>query len=142
MLEFVLFRVDTEEYAIPIGEVKEIISYQGANRLPDMPCYMEGVINLRDSLIPVISLRTMFGLESRAERQNSRAVIIQAQGRPSSMAVIVDEVTEVARVKEEAIEPVPAFAQNRFLSGIGILQNRLVLLLNTGSLMDVQPQIV
>ena len=130
--QLVVFRLGAEEYGIPISQVKEIIQYKGATRLPQTPDFMEGVINLRGKVIPVIELAKKFGLadSSGADR---RAVIIETDGQ--EIGVIVDEVTEVIRLQDSAIEPAPTMmASNDYIRGIGKDDNRLLILLEVEKL--------
>lgn len=125
--QMVLFRLGAEEYGIPISQVKEIIQYKGATRLPQTPDFMEGVINLRGKVIPVIELAKKFGLASSGGTDR-RAVIIETEGQ--EIGVIVDEVTEVIRLQDSAIEPAPTMtASNDFIRGIGKQNERLLILL-------------
>lgn len=132
--QFVVFQLDQEEYAVPIEQVREIIHYQTATGLPNTPSYMEGIINLRGKIIPVINLASLFGLTatSGAER---KALILEYNG--SIMGGIVDQVTEVLRLADTSIESVSEAAgrQNSFITGIGKVDGRLILLLNASNLM-------
>ena len=130
--QMVLFRIGAEEYGIPISQVKEIIQYKGATRLPQTPDFMEGVINLRGKVIPVIELAKKFGLEASGGTDR-RAVIIETGGQ--EIGVIVDEVTEVIRLQDSAIESAPTMtASNDYIRGIGKDGNRLLILLEVEKL--------
>lgn len=130
--QMVLFRLGEEEYGLPISQVKEIIQYKGATKLPQTPDFMEGVINLRGKVIPVIELAKKFGIAASGS-SDRRAVIIETEGQ--EIGVIVDEVTEVIRLPDTAIEHAPtATSSNDYVRGIGKDDNRLLILLDVEKL--------
>lgn len=130
--QMVLFRLGSEEYGVPISQVKEIIQYKGATRLPQTPDFMEGVINLRGKVIPVIELVKKLGLAAIGGLDR-RAVIIETEGQ--EIGVIVDEVTGVLRLQDGVIEPAPTMtASNDYIRGIGKDGNRLLILLDVEKL--------
>lgn len=134
--QMVLFRLGAEEYGISISQVKEIIQYNGATRLPQTSDFMEGIINLRGNVIPVIELAKKFGLAASGS-SDRRAVIIGAEGQ--EIGVIVDEVTEVIRLQDTAIEPAPTMTvSNDYIRGIGKEGNRLLILLDVEKLFGTQ----
>ena len=130
--QLVVFRLGQEEYAVSIAQVKEILHYKGATKMPHTPAYMEGIITLRGKVIPVVELAMRFGLvaSSTVER---RVVIVEAAGQ--EVGIVVDEVTEVIRLQESAIEPVPAMSvRNDYVRGIGKDNGRLLILLDLAKL--------
>ena len=135
--QFVVFTLGKEEYALPIASVKEIVIYHGATKLPGTPAFMEGIINLRGIVIPVIDLANRFGVAA-SNAPEKKVVIIETTA--GQTAVIVDEVTEVVRIGDELIEPPPAISRLNGLQveGVGKLKNRLLILLNTEHLLDEQ----
>ncbi len=138
--QLVVFQMGNEEYAIAIAQVKEIIRYGGATRLPDTPEHMEGIINLRGKVIPVVDLAKRFGL-AREKREGIQAVIVEASGR--DVGVVVDEVTEVLRLEEGAIEPAQTVRHaGEFLRGIGKLEGRLLIILNLDKLFSEEEQAI
>ncbi len=133
--QMVLFRLGTEEYGIPISQAKEIIHYKGATRLPQTPDSMEGIINLRGVVIPVIELAKRFGIATRGGA-DKRAIIIETDGQ--EIGVVVDEVTEVIRLQDTAIESAPAMATtNDYVRGIGKAGDRLLILLDVEKLFGI-----
>lgn len=131
--QLVLFRLGVEEYGIPISQVREIIQYKGATRLPRTPEFMEGIINLRGKIIAVIELAKRFGLVGGGIDSDRRAVIIEAQGQ--EIGVIVDEVTEVMRLQDNAIEIASTMTvSNDYIRGIGKHGDRLLILLDVDKL--------
>jgi purine-binding chemotaxis protein CheW len=129
--QLVLFSLGNEEYAISIIQVKEIIQYKGVTKLPNTPECMEGVITLRGKIIPVIDLARRLELAT-AMGNDKRVLIIETTGR--EIGIVVDEVTEVIRLQDSAIEPPPMSTGNDYVRGIGKEGNRLLILLDVDKL--------
>jgi purine-binding chemotaxis protein CheW len=129
--QLVLFRLGNEEYAISITQVKEIIQYKDATKLPNTPEYMEGIITLRGKVIPVVNLALRLELTTSKE-SDRRVLIVETAGR--EIGIVVDDVTEVIRLQESAIEPPPTATANGYIRGIGKEENRLLILLDVDKL--------
>ena len=130
--QLVLFCLGDEEYAISISQVKEIIQYKGVTKLPNTPEYMEGVFTLRGKIIPVVDLVRRLGLTT-SKNDDKRVLIIETAGR--EIGIVVDEVTEVIRLQDSAIEPPPPMTSgNGYVRGIGKAENRLLILLDVDRL--------
>lgn len=129
--QMVLFLLGSEEYGIPISQVKELIHYVGATQLPQAPDAVEGVINLRGNVVPVVELARRLGMSAGSEEK--KAIIVETGGQV--IGILVDEVTEVITLQDTAIEPVPVSASaNDYISGIGKVSDRLLILLNVDKL--------
>lgn len=136
--QLVVFQLRNEEYALTIAKVKEIIRYSGATRLPDTPAYLEGIINLRGKVIPVVDLAKRFGL-ARGKQDGMQALIVEAAGR--EVGVVVDQVTEVLRLDEGDIEQAQGACQaGEFLRGIGKVEKRLLIILDLDRLFSDEEQ--
>lgn len=133
--QLVLFSLGNEEYAISITQVKEIIQYKGVTKLPNTPAHMEGIITLRGKIIPVVNLALRLEL-AITKTEEQQAVIIETAGR--EIGIVVDEVTEVIRLQDNAIEPPPTATGNRYIRGIGKTGNRLLILLDVDKLFDAE----
>lgn len=130
--QLVLFRIGSEEYAISITQVKEIILYQGATEFSNIPEYIEGIISLRGKRIPMIDLALRLGLAA-AQSEDRWALIIETAGRDIGM--VVDDVTEVIPFQNHAIEPpTTALRQNEYIRGIAKAGSRLLILLEVNKL--------
>lgn len=131
ILQLVTFTLGGEEYAVDILKVQEINRMKEITRVPNAPYYVEGVINLRGKVIPVVSLRKMFGLPEEEDRMNQKIMIMDIQG--TTIGLIVDTVSEVLRISANIVEPPPAMTYNvstEFISGIAKLEDRLIILLD------------
>ena len=104
--QFVGFRLGGEDYAIAITKIQEIIVMKPITRIPQVPDYIEGLINLRGSVIPVVNLRTLFGLPVRQLDDETRTIIVNVGDR--TIGYIVDEVTQVtARLLDGLVTAAP-----------------------------------
>jgi purine-binding chemotaxis protein CheW len=137
MNQFVGFRLDDEEYAIAITKIREIILQKPITRLPQVPDYIEGLINLRGTVIPVLNLRRRFGLPPRNFDDETRTMVVSIHEK--TIGCIVDEVTQVMRITEEEIQPVPLSVPSRaqrYISGLARLEDRLLIILDVEKLFD------
>ncbi len=136
LLQVVSFRIAEEEFGLDILRVQEIIRIQPLTRVPNSPDFMQGVINLRGKVIPVISLRQLFGLMELAADKQTRIVVVEVNG--AVLGFMVDAVSEVLRVCADAVEPPPRLAKvkREYVSGLGKLDNRLLILLDLERLMS------
>ncbi len=121
-VQLVAFRLGKEEYGIDIGMVQEIVHMpENINRLPDAPPYLVGIMTLRNRVLPVVSLRTLFKLEDGKVNDRTRIVVVnlydQRKGEVT-VGLIADEVTEVLRIPRAIIDPVPVLLRTG--SGEGI----------------------
>jgi len=136
ILQLVTFTLGNEEYAVDILKVQEINRMKEITRVPNSPQYVEGVINLRGKVIPVVNLRKKFGLAERENDEQSRIMIMDIQG--ITMGLVVDSVSEVLRVPSDIVEPTPPMASTistEFIRGIAKLEDRLIILLDMDRLL-------
>jgi purine-binding chemotaxis protein CheW len=136
ILQLVTFTLGDEEYAVDILKVQEINRMKEITRVPNSPDYVEGVINLRGKVIPVVNLRRKFNLDDKENDEQSRIMIMDIQG--ITMGLVVDSVSEVLRVPSSIVEPAPPMASSisaEFLKGIAKLEDRLIILLDMDRLL-------
>ena len=130
VLQLVTFRLCDEEFAIDILKVQEINRMVDITAVPNSPSYVEGVINLRGKVIPVINLRRRFGLEAKEADMHSRIMVVDVG---VTVGMIVDSVSEVLRLSGDTVEPPPPLTGgvgSEFIKGVGKLQDRLLILLD------------
>lgn len=129
-IQMIVFQLDKGEYAVPITSVQEIIMPQTPTKIPKSPSFVEGVINLRGHVIPVIDGRKKFQLEISEKSNETRIMILDVEH--DIVGLIVDSVSEVIHLNTEDIEPTPIDIEdgNDFIHGVGKFQNRLLILLN------------
>lgn len=137
--QLVSFRLGSEEYGVHIMKVQEIIRIQEITRVPQMLSFIEGVINLRGNVIPVIDLRKRFEMEARPHDDDTRIVIVNVAGRV--LGVVVDQVLEVLRISSDQIDPPPpiiAGLGKEYLQGVGKLNERLLILLDLDRVLSAE----
>jgi len=129
--QLVVFQLGAELYGVDIARVHEIIRLQKITRVPRAPSFVEGVINLRGKVIPVVDLRRRFGLPTGEHTRATRIVVVEIGDQV--VGLIVDSVSEVLRVNTSTVEPpspVVAGIDSEYLHGIAKLPERLVILLD------------
>lgn len=130
-LQLVTFEVASEEFAVDILAVQEINRMMALTRVPQCPPDVEGVINLRGKIIPVLDLRKRFGFPPLERNEANRIVVVEVKGKV--LGFIVDRVHEVLRISSDIVEPAPAMVcsiDSEFIAGVGKLQDRLIILLD------------
>ena len=129
--QLVIFNLANEFYGVDIAAVEGIIKLQAITAVPHAPAFVEGVTNLRGQVLPVIDLRRRFGLASAEATQDSRIVTVDVTGQ--KLGMVVDGVSEVIRVSDEAIDPpspLVATVESAFITGIARVAERLIILLD------------
>jgi purine-binding chemotaxis protein CheW len=139
--QFVVFRLAGEEYGVPIGAVQEIVRVpDDLTRVPKASAFMEGVVNLRGTVLPVIDQRRRFALSEVARNDRQRIMVLTIAGVRTGF--IVDQVSEVLKIPRAAIEPAPVLSdeQSRLIRRVANLekQKRMVLLLDPADLLEAR----
>lgn len=137
LLQLVTFSIGEEEFGVDILKVQEIIRTMEITKVPRAPEFVEGVINLRGKVIPIIDLRRRFGLVPKSHDSHTRIIVIEI----NSMIVgfVVDSVSEVLRIPVSTVEPPPpvvAGMDSDYISGVGKLHDRLLILLDLDKLLS------
>ncbi|MCX7856679.1 MAG: chemotaxis protein CheW [Deltaproteobacteria bacterium] len=130
ILQLVTFKVDNEEFGVDILKVQEINKMMNITKIPNAPEYVEGVINLRGKIVPVVDLRKRLNFPQRPYDKNTRIIVVELDGM--ILGFIVDSVSEVLRIPESTVEPPPSMISgidSDYIEGIGRLDNRLLILL-------------
>ena len=141
-IQLVVFKLDKEEYAVSILQVQEIKRMTEITRVPHAPEYIKGVINLRGSVLPVIDLKKRLNLTLADYNDSTRIIIVKVD--ELSVGIIVDAVSEVLTISKKNIEPaqtVVGGVSTAYLSGVGKLDNRLIILLNLEALIGAGQEI-
>lgn len=138
LLQLVSFNIGSEEFGVDILKVQEINRMVEITRVPQAPHYVEGVINLRGKVIPIIDLRKRFNLEVKEYDKNTRIVVVDING--SIMGMVVDSVSEVLRLPSNTIEPPPeivAGINSEYIKGVAKLEDRLLIFLDLSKVIDI-----
>ena len=137
--QLVVFELGKEHYGVDISAVEAIIKMQPITVVPHTPHFVEGVTNLRGSVLPVIDLRKRFNIAQDEISKNSRIVVI-VLGK-TKVGMIVDAVSEVLQIQEESIEPTPSMitsVDTTFITGIAKIDDKLVILLDLSKVLSLQ----
>ena len=139
--EYLTFILNGEEFGVDILCVQELRVWSAVTELPNKPAYIKGVINLRGVIIPIIDLRQRFGLTPLDYNEQTVTIILRSPDnkRPMVVGIVVDAVSEVYKFSLNSIRKPPAFGQqidSCFLEGLASVDNKLIILLNSGTLLD------
>lgn len=129
--QFVTFTLENEEYGVEILKVQEIIGYLGTTKVPNVPSFVKGVINLRGSVVPIIDLRLKFNMAEKEYDKFTVIVILEVKGRV--IGALVDAVSDVVSLSEDEIQPTPDFSSGikvDFINGMGKKNGKLIILLD------------
>lgn len=140
-LQIVSFRLANEEYGVDIMRAQEIIVPGQITRMPEVPDFIVGLINLRGHVIPIVDLRKRFGLEVKENDEHTRIIVVNVANK--TVGMVVDAVTEVLRIGADQIEPPPsstAGIDHDYIRGLVKLEDRLLILLNIEQILSRQQQ--
>jgi purine-binding chemotaxis protein CheW len=141
--QYLAFSMGGETFAMGIRCIKEVIQFESLTRVPRMPPFLLGVINLRGSVVPVIDLFARFGRPPLPVTRRTCVVIVEVTEAEDTavIGVMVDNVSEVLEIGASEIEPTPAFGSDiraSFIAGVGRVGNRFVLLLDPSQVLSVE----
>jgi purine-binding chemotaxis protein CheW len=139
VIQLVGFRLDNEDYAIAITKIQEIILIKPITRIPQVPDFIEGLINLRGSVIPIVNLRKRFGLLPRELDDETRIIVVNVHDK--TVGCIVDAVTQVMRINRDQIQPPPLgilAVNHQYLAGLAKLDDRLMIILDIEKLFEAE----
>ena len=131
--EFLTFRLGAEEYGIDILRVQEIRSYEAPTRIANAPPFIKGVVNLRGVIVPIVDLRLKLGCEAVDYNEFTVVIVLNVAGRV--VGAVVDSVSDVLELSNDAVKPAPELASSvdtRFITGIGNVGDRML------NLMDIE----
>ena len=133
--QYIVIRLGDEQYGIDIRYIDNIVRMQHITRVPKVPAYLKGVINLRGEVVPVMSLRRKFELPDKENTNASRILILKVEGN-AKIGILVDEVREVVTLTDDDIEQIATESGDTrtYLTGVGKYNESLISLLNIGAL--------
>lgn len=139
LIQLVTFKIGEEEFGVDILRVQEIIRMMPITKVPNAPPFVEGVINLRGKVIPVIDMRRRFGMVAAEHDSHTRIKVMNLGDK--TVGFVVDAVSEVLRIQESTVEPPPAVVAgigSEYMRDVGKLENRLLILLDLDKLLSEQ----
>lgn len=140
--QFLSFTLGKEEYGVDILRVQEIRSWEPVSRIPNVPVYEKGVVNLRGAIVPIIDLRERFDLGHSQYTPLTVVVVLQARidEKTRVMGVVVDAVSDVIDVEKKSIQSSPNFGakvSTEFINGLVSVNQRMVMLLDVDKLLKL-----
>lgn len=139
--QLIIFSVGDEEFGLDVLRVQEIIRYVAPTKIPHAPDFVEGVIDFRGEVIPVINLRERFGLPEHNEDEFSVIIVIEVNGKITGLTV--DRVSDILNIPEDKIQQTPEFSsreKTEYLKAMGKLGNRLILILDLDKIITLSEQ--
>jgi len=141
--KYLTFELGEESYGLGILKVQEIIKMQEITKVPRTPEHVQGVINLRGKVMPIIDMRKVFDMEEVEESRDTCIIVVQLWSGVDSftMGVIVDKVAEVLAIGVDEIEPAPSFGtqvDTQFILGMAKTKNSVKILLDAEKLVDTE----
>ncbi len=136
-VQLVAFSLGKEDFGIDINQVREILKVPHITDVPNSPAFIEGVINLRGQITTIMDLRKRLNVGGGEINDDARIIIVEVEDMP--MGMIVDSVTEVLHLSTNDVDPAPSLAtdvESEFISGVGKLQDRLLILLDVGKILS------
>jgi len=138
LIQLVVFELDKEEYAVEIGEIREILRRPEITPIPNSPNFIEGIINVRGKIVVVMDLEERFNLERESKKKSLHVVLTEIGD--NTFGATVDEVTEVLRIPKDSIEAAPAIISEKihadYVRGIAVLEDRLLIMLDLGKVFE------
>ena len=137
--QFVVFKLGKEEYGVDIMQVKEIVSYKEPVKVPNTPNFIEGIINLRSEIKPIVNLKKRFNINGESIDEETRIIVMNIDSK--QVGFIVDDASEVITISDDNIEAAPdiiAGIDRRYITGIGKVNDRILILLDLDKLFSVK----
>jgi len=133
LIQLVSFKLDREEYGVEVLKVREIIRLPAITTMPNSAQHIEGIVNLRGKVIPIISMRKRFGLQESENDSHTRIIIMDVEG--SQTGFVVDGVSEVIRIRRSEVQPPPPMvvsggASQAFITGVINHAERMLIILD------------
>ncbi len=136
-LQIVGFRVGRETFGIPIAQVHEIVRVPEITAVPNAPEFVEGVMNLRGKIVPVVDMRKRFGEQVPQPSNRNRVVVAEVDRK--LVGLIVDTASEVLKIPSSQVEPAPSVFQEgevSYVTGMGKLRDRLIILIDLSKVLQ------
>lgn len=134
--QFVIFKLGQQNYCVDIMNIGGITEYKGATKVPESPYFVEGVINLRGSIIPIINLKKRFNIAETRKAEDCRVVLYNLNG--SEIGFLVDEANQVIKIDSQDIDPTPDIIKGEdkeYIDGVGKVGQEIVIVLDLAKIL-------
>lgn len=135
--KYVIFKLGEEEYGIDIMKVKEVTEYKETVKVPNTPDFVEGIINLRGDVTPIISLKRRFKLNHDTALETTRVIVVNLEDR--LIGFIVDDASQVLSLDDNQIDSAPEIVSGigkKYIEGIGKVEDRMIIMLDLLQVLD------
>lgn len=135
-IKVLIFKIDTESYATDISQVERILGYEETTKLPDVPYFVDGVINYEGGILPVIKISKRFGLKENTDLTDLKIIVVKHD--EVKVGIVVDQVSEVVNVKTSNIEEAPEITSGiskRYIKGLIKMNGKIIIFLNLGTIL-------
>lgn len=139
--QFVIFRLGEERYAVDILNVGGISEFRDVTKVPNAPYFIDGIINLRGDIIPIVNLKKRFNIPEKEADSDTRIIINNIKGK--DIGFVVDEASQVIKIDDADIEEAPDIikgAERQYISGVGKVADHIVILLNLEKILTEDEQ--
>lgn len=139
--QYVIFKLNKEEYGVEISHVQEITEIKSITTVPNTPVFVEGIINLRGKIVPIVNIKKRFDLPQKTEMGEQRIIIINLKEK--QVGFIVDDASQVLTLDESQIENPPelvAGIDRDYIIGIGKVDEKIIVLLDLEKILSEQEQ--
>lgn len=129
--KYVVFRLENEHYGVDIMNVREVSEFKDTLKIPNTPAFIDGVINLRGEITPIISLKKRFNLSGGYDRNQGRVIVVNMNDK--LIGFLVDEASQVLTIEDSNIDPTPEIISGidrRYIDGIGKIDDKMVIILD------------
>ena len=140
-LQLVVFKLDDEDYGVDIMQVQEISPYEKLTKVPNSPEFVDGIVNLRGDVMPVVSLKKKFKLAETDITELTRLIVINKGNRKTGF--VVDDASEVITISDKDVEEAPPMIvgpDRNYIQGIGKLDKRILVILNLHKLLTEEEE--
>ena len=140
-MKILIFDLNGEYYAADILDVERILGYEKTTEMPDVPSFVEGVINYEDSILPIINLSKKFKLSSMIDKDKTKIIVVKRDEK--KFGIVVDNVYEVTDINMKAVEEAPSITNSisqKYIKGLIKLKDRIIILLNMVNILNEEEE--
>ncbi|MCG8540609.1 MAG: chemotaxis protein CheW [Clostridia bacterium] len=140
--QYVIFNLGNEEYGVDIMKVKEISEFKESTKVPNAPYFVDGIINLRGEIIPIVNLKKRFNIDNNDVDSDTRIIVINLNER--NVGFVVDEASQVLRINDNDIDPAPeiiAGIERQYITGVGKVDEKIIILLDLEKILTDEEKI-
>ena len=145
--KYLTFALDREEYAVPVLKVREIIKIMDITKVPQLPPYVKGVINLRGKVVPIVDMRMKFGLPASEYAERTCIIVVEVAARNSvvMMGVIVDSVSDVLNISMDEVGSPPNFGGSKesgWVEALATVKGHVKIVLNLDKMLGTDGELI